>query len=73
MVVCLIFEKVLKLCFSFLFIYPLCVIYYIYCRYIFSDKWYANGIVFNICNMKFLFEWFIQSFVLFHCSCGNKE
>ena len=43
------------------------------CWYKFRYKWYANDIVFNISNMKYLFKWFVQNHVLFHCSCGKKE
>ena len=69
-VVCLIFERMLRLCFSLLYIYLLYGFYYL--LYIFSDKRYANDIMLNISNMKCLFEWFVQNLILFHCSFENK-
>ena len=43
------------------------------CGNILSYKWYANDTVFYVCNVKCLFKWFIEYFILFHCSSGNKE
>ena len=43
------------------------------CSYIFRYNRYANDIVFNISNMKHFFKWFVQNFVLFHCSRGEKK
>ena len=31
----------------------------VYCGNILSYKWYANDIVFYVCNMKCLLKWFI--------------
>ena len=61
MVVCLIVERMLRMWF-----WSLCIIFYmefaiqnIYCGKIISYKWYANDIVFYVCNVKCLFKWFI--------------
>ena len=60
-VVYLIFEKMLELYFFF------CVLIFdqyfttqdVDCWYIFGYKWYANDIVFNISDMKYLLKWFV--------------
>ena len=60
-VVCLIFEIILSKCFL-----PLCVylllkfaIQNVYCGNILKYEWYANDILFYVCNVKCLFKWFI--------------
>ena len=60
-VVCLIFERMLRLCFCpcvFIF-YMEFAIQNVYCGNTFNYKWYAIDIVFYVCNVKCLFKWFI--------------
>ena len=61
MVVCLIFERMLRIGFLYLCIYLLYEVCYsiFFCENILSYKWYANDILFYVCNVKFLFKWFI--------------
>ena len=51
MVVCLIFEKLLRLCFSFLYICPLCVVYYLYI-FIVGIYLVMNGIPMILCSIS---------------------
>ena len=41
--------------------------------YIFCNEWNFNDIMLQICYMEGLLKQFVQEFVSFHCSIGNKK
>ena len=41
--------------------------------YVLCDECNSNNIVFFICDMEDLLNWFIEKFILLHCFSGNKE